>query len=252
MRGMKVSVLRHSHRVLTVAALLGLIACKGSSSKKTGFADVTNYATPETNLSRYEYPFEKDGTYREDWAAGDFSRPDSSKLYASNPSRRKEKEKKKKKDDGPLLASTSPNSTYAFPPELSESLPSIYPPERARSTDPLSHPPPTVAATAGGGSASARVVETSARPAAPRPSTTPGRPSTASTSKAKSQAKPKSSKPAAAKPRPAAAAKSHTVKKGDTLYSLARRYGTSVAAIKKANGMKSDVLITGRTIRVPK
>jgi LysM repeat protein len=32
---------------------------------------------------------------------------------------------------------------------------------------------------------------------------------------------------------------------------LARKYGTSVSAIKRANGMTSDVIIKGKTIRIP-
>ena len=44
----------------------------------------------------------------------------------------------------------------------------------------------------------------------------------------------------------------HTVKKGDTLSAIARRYGTSVAKIKAANGMKSDMIRDGKTLVVPK
>ena len=45
--------------------------------------------------------------------------------------------------------------------------------------------------------------------------------------------------------------KSHRIVSGDTLYGLARKYGTSVSAIKRANGMTSDVIIKGKTIRIP-
>ena len=45
--------------------------------------------------------------------------------------------------------------------------------------------------------------------------------------------------------------KSHRIVAGDTLYGLARKYGTSVNAIKRANGMTSDVIIKGKTIRIP-
>jgi N-acetylmuramoyl-L-alanine amidase len=40
------------------------------------------------------------------------------------------------------------------------------------------------------------------------------------------------------------------VRNGDTLYKIARKYGTSVAAIKKLNGMKSDRLTVKKRIRV--
>ena len=43
----------------------------------------------------------------------------------------------------------------------------------------------------------------------------------------------------------------HTVRKGDTLSGIARRYGTSVDRICKLNGIsKSTVLKVGRRLRV--
>jgi hypothetical protein len=45
--------------------------------------------------------------------------------------------------------------------------------------------------------------------------------------------------------------KKHTVKSGDTLSSIARKYGTSVAKLKAANGLKSDVIRDGRTLSIP-
>ena len=43
----------------------------------------------------------------------------------------------------------------------------------------------------------------------------------------------------------------HRVRAGETLYGLARRYGTSVAAIKRANGMTGSMIKAGRVITVP-
>lgn len=45
--------------------------------------------------------------------------------------------------------------------------------------------------------------------------------------------------------------KSHTVGKGDTLYGLSRRYGTSVNSIKSANGLSSDLIRLGQKLRIP-
>jgi hypothetical protein len=45
---------------------------------------------------------------------------------------------------------------------------------------------------------------------------------------------------------------SHTVKSGDTLYGLALRYKSSVAKIKAANGLKSDLIRPGQTLRIPR
>ncbi|WP_081892492.1 LysM peptidoglycan-binding domain-containing protein [Verrucomicrobium sp. BvORR106] len=45
---------------------------------------------------------------------------------------------------------------------------------------------------------------------------------------------------------------SYVVKKGDTLSSIARRNGTSVAKIKSANGMSSDFLSVGKSLKIPR
>lgn len=59
--------------------------------------------------------------------------------------------------------------------------------------------------------------------------------------------------PAAAAPSaPAAAASTtHTVARGDTLSGIARKYGVSIAAIKQANGMTSDVVVLGKDLVIP-
>lgn len=43
----------------------------------------------------------------------------------------------------------------------------------------------------------------------------------------------------------------YTIKKGDSLWGISRKYGTSVSAIKEANGMTSDTIIDGRTLIIP-
>lgn len=45
--------------------------------------------------------------------------------------------------------------------------------------------------------------------------------------------------------------RTHTVRKGDTLYSLARRYNTSVDALRKLNNLKGSALGIGKRLRVP-
>ena len=47
------------------------------------------------------------------------------------------------------------------------------------------------------------------------------------------------------------ASTTHKLKNGDTLSSLARKYGVSIADIKKANGMTSDRLRAGETLKIP-
>jgi hypothetical protein len=43
----------------------------------------------------------------------------------------------------------------------------------------------------------------------------------------------------------------HIVQRGDTLYSLARRYGTTVAAIRAANGLTADRINVGQRLVIP-
>jgi LysM repeat protein len=42
----------------------------------------------------------------------------------------------------------------------------------------------------------------------------------------------------------------HTVKKGDTLSSIARKYGLTVQKLKKLNGLKRDQINVGQRLRV--
>lgn len=42
----------------------------------------------------------------------------------------------------------------------------------------------------------------------------------------------------------------HVVRRGDSLYSIARRYGTSVAQLRAANGLGSDVIYPGQELRI--
>jgi len=43
----------------------------------------------------------------------------------------------------------------------------------------------------------------------------------------------------------------YTVKQGDTLYRIALRNNTTVSRLKTANGLSSDVIRTGQTLRIP-
>lgn len=45
---------------------------------------------------------------------------------------------------------------------------------------------------------------------------------------------------------------SYTIKKGDTLGAIAARNGTTVSKIKAANGMSSDFIREGKSLKIPK
>lgn len=44
---------------------------------------------------------------------------------------------------------------------------------------------------------------------------------------------------------------SYTIKKGDNLGSIARRHGTTVSKLKAANGLSSDLIRAGKTLKIP-
>jgi LysM repeat protein len=69
-------------------------------------------------------------------------------------------------------------------------------------------------------------------------------------SKSKSSSK-SGSKSKVASTKKSGGGRSYTVKKGDTLSAIASRNSTSVAKIKSANGMSSDFLSIGKTLRIP-
>ena len=43
----------------------------------------------------------------------------------------------------------------------------------------------------------------------------------------------------------------YVVQPGDTLYSIARRFGVTVAALKAANGLRGSFILAGSTLRIP-
>ncbi|MDE5724130.1 MAG: LysM peptidoglycan-binding domain-containing protein, partial [Paramuribaculum sp.] len=71
-------------------------------------------------------------------------------------------------------------------------------------------------------------------------------------SAAKTSAKQPASKKSAAKAASAAASTTtYTVRRGDNLSKIAKRFGTTVAAIQKANGMSGTRLDIGDKLKIP-
>ena len=69
----------------------------------------------------------------------------------------------------------------------------------------------------------------------------------ASTSSTKKKSTPSKSKTAGKK----TSGSKYTVVKGDTLSAIARKKGSSVAKIKAANGLSSDLIRLGQTLKIP-
>ena len=85
----------------------------------------------------------------------------------------------------------------------------------------------------------------------------PAKPSVTKKSSArKSTAGSKSSRSTAARKsssrKSAPQARTYTVKKGDPLGAIARRNGTSVKALKRANGLKSDLIHINQKLTIPR
>lgn len=45
--------------------------------------------------------------------------------------------------------------------------------------------------------------------------------------------------------------RTHRVRRGETLWSVARRYGTTVSALRRENGIRSDRLVAGQSLKLP-
>ena len=83
-------------------------------------------------------------------------------------------------------------------------------------------------------------------------STAPKKTSAATSKKTPAVAAKSTPKKSTATPaRKSATGGSYKVKKGDTLFSIARKSGSSVAKIKAANGLKSDNIRDGQSLKIP-
>lgn len=57
--------------------------------------------------------------------------------------------------------------------------------------------------------------------------------------------------PAYTSPAPAATQKVHTVVRGDSLWSIAKKYSVSIDSIKQANAMTRDIAVLGSKLKIP-
>lgn len=83
-------------------------------------------------------------------------------------------------------------------------------------------------------------------------SSTAKKKASAETASSKSKTTAKSKATAASSTKSKAVSRRYTVKKGDNLVAIANRYDTSVAALKKANSLKSGTIQPGKTLVIPR
>lgn len=74
--------------------------------------------------------------------------------------------------------------------------------------------------------------------------TQPARPTATASAKPKPKSKPK--------PKPAPQPTRYTVKKGDSLYVIAKRHGTTVTAIQRANRISGSIIQPGQRLVIPR
>lgn len=92
------------------------------------------------------------------------------------------------------------------------------------------------------------------KPTPPRTTTPePTRPTqvTASNQRPAQQARPTATPRPQPKPKPKPQVRRYTVKRGDTLSAIARRHGTTVAGLRRANGISGDLIRPGQVLRIP-
>ncbi len=77
----------------------------------------------------------------------------------------------------------------------------------------------------------------------PTPAAAPPRRTTVARKKPTSRPKKRVSRPSS---------RYYIVRRGDTLYSLSRRYHTSVSSIRTANGLRGNTIVVGKRLRIPR
>lgn len=235
--------------IVAAGLALALSACSGTAP--TGSKEALYH--PDVG------PFDIDGNYVEALAdapvrKNHFARTEPSTTQPK--SRFAGRVKRREKVDSPRESQRTVASRGAVSPPAA-SLPPIVSSEVARAS--AVPPPPRSfvlsSPSSSGGSTSGpprlTAVSTgpaparaSARAPAPAPARTPvTAPARRTTPPAVSQAvvvKPKNKAPI-----------QHRIRSSDTLYGLSRQYGKSVSSLKRANGLKGDVIITGKILLIP-
>lgn len=225
---------------------------------KTGSYKSASYgsdriATPSGHgMRKSEYPFDDEGAYRRDWVR-DESRDRAGNSYpstaiASTGSGSRSSSARNGSGDG---GASSRSETASRRKPKSGSQPSSSPPtvepEEADSTEFASYFGPGGQGTSSPSSAASGSPMSGPSTSATSAPMSPPPPTLVSYTPAPTPAPPV----VASTPAPAPSATYHKVASGDTLYSLSRRYGSSVAEIKRINGLSSDTIRVGQSLRLP-
>ena len=171
-------------------------------------------------------PFDSNGNYVEAWAN------DPSKWRSYTP--------KEVDGDPPKFAKNEQPPDHSVPLASGGAAPATYEVARSRPTAGRTVAGTTPKSKSHASAAQARNTSRSDSEREVITSTTPK--STSSTAKTKSKTKSTSSSTAGR----------HTVKAGDSLSSIASSHGTTVTALKKANGLSGDMIRDGRTLVIPR
>ncbi|MEZ5386979.1 MAG: LysM peptidoglycan-binding domain-containing protein [Prosthecobacter sp.] len=83
------------------------------------------------------------------------------------------------------------------------------------------------------------------------PKTTPSTSSSSSTPKKTTSSSSSTAKKSTSTTKKSSSGSRYTIVKGDTLYGIARKKGTTVAKLKSANGLKSDLIRPGQVLKIP-
>lgn len=202
-----------------VFAPLFLTQCKTSAKTyKDVSYDPAKLKTPAGHgLDRKSYPFDEGGTYRKDWVKNNTSGRDPSATSRPEPT-----------------STTVPSGAVAATDTAPSSTPATYPTYAQASSARASGN--FVGPVDGAAAGSISIPTTATTLAAAGPATGSAPIELAS---------------AAPVPSAPAAPSYHRVASGDTLYAIANRHGTSVADLKRVNGLSGDNIRVGQSLRLP-
>lgn len=191
-----------------------LTQCKTSAAKsyKDVSYDPAKLKTPAGHgMERNDYPFDEQGNYRKDWVKSNATGKDRSASPGAAPA--------------PQLASATTDGTDA-PAPTNTTYPTYAEASSARESG-ASFVGPATGAAPGGTDGAVTLASAPAGEIAPVTLASAGLPEAA--------------------PTPSY----HKVASGDTLFAIANRHSTSVADLKRINGLTSDSIRPGQSLRIP-